>query len=109
VKKYEGVSQAKEWINEYLFGKSLAIIEDYCGWKQQEGNNQVRILTESKKQLEEDILRYKNELTQEKESSFKKLQEQENERIQKRTENAILTEKVASQKAELDRMVALEV
>lgn len=50
------------------------------------------------------MYRYKSELAQEKESCFIKLQEGESDRIKYKTENAILSEKLASAKIEVDEL-----
>ncbi len=65
-------------------------------------------MKEQVKQYETDNFRYKEELNQERENCFKKLQEQENDRIQKRTENAILQEKLNASKCDLEKVVSLE-
>ena len=54
--------------------------------------------------MESDLFRYKQELIQERELSFKKLQDQENDRVQKRAENAILTEKLQVAKVEIEEL-----
>lgn len=49
-------------------------------------------------------MRYKSELTQEKENCFVKLQEGESDRIKYKTENAILSEKLSTAKIEIDEL-----
>lgn len=56
------------------------------------------------KTAEKDLLRYKQELTSEKENCFMRLQEGESERIKYKTENAILSEKLTSAKVEVDEL-----
>lgn len=95
---------AKEWIYEYLFAKALPIFEDFGSTREQESSNQLRLLGEGHKQMEQEVWRYKQELNNEKENCFRKLQDQETERIQKKTENAFLTEKNQNLQIELEEL-----
>ena len=52
------------------------------------------MLQEQIKGAEKDIARYKQELQQEKETCFQRIQEGESERIKSKTENIILQERL---------------
>ena len=62
------------------------------------------MLQEQIKGAEKDIARYKQELQQEKETCFQRIQEGESERIKSKTENIILQERLQNTKAELDEL-----
>ena len=61
-------------------------------------------MQEKLKTAESEAVRFKSELTNEKENCFKKIQDGESERIKFKTENAILTEKFSSAKIEIDEL-----
>ncbi len=62
------------------------------------------MLSEKLKNAESESLRYKTDLTNEKEQCYAKLQEGESDRIKYKTENAILTERLQICKAEVDEL-----
>ena len=94
----------KEHVYEFLFGKSLAITEDFLSDRETGYNNNLRLLQEKLKTLESDSLRTKQDLAHEKEQCFVRLQEGESERIKYKTENAIMGERLQNAKAEIDEL-----
>ena len=94
----------KEHVYEFLFGKSLAITEDFLSDRETGYSNNLRLLQEKLKTLESDSLRTKQDLAHEKEQCFVRLQEGESERIKYKTENAIMGERLQNAKAEIDEL-----
>lgn len=94
----------KEHVYEYLFSKSLALTEDFLSERETQSSNGLRLLQERLKTAEAEALRGRQELTHEKEQSFHRLQEGEDERIRLKTENAILQERLSFAKAEADEL-----
>lgn len=91
---------------EYLFHKALAVTEELITDKETAQSNQQRLMREQLKTAEGEVLRYKQELTSEKETSFKRVQETESDRIRLKTENMIMQERATASKAEIEELRA---
>jgi ribosomal protein L16 Arg81 hydroxylase len=99
----QGIS-IKEYLYEYLFTKSLSLIEDLVTNQTTTQANQIRMLSEKLKSAESEAISYKSDLNNEKENCFKRLQESESDRIKFKTENTLLTERYTAAKYEIDEL-----
>jgi len=87
---------------DHLLTRALSFSHDLFTESFRALSNQSRLLQDRLTSAESDASRYRDQYQSERDRNFTRLQDMETERVTLRTENAILTEKLAQAKMEVD-------
>jgi hypothetical protein len=71
----------KEYMYEFMLTKLLIASDEYVSSQEQGIGNELRVVNERLKQADADVLRYRQELTKEKEQFYQKMSNSESERV----------------------------